>query len=251
MKKYFRVFIEFMKLSIQRFIEYRFDFVVWSIISTAWTIFSILFYEILFSQTTSIAGWSKPEVFVLVGTYLLIDSVTWSVFYLNMRRYVEVINTGALDVLLLQPLDIQFRLSTRHMSPNNFMRVVLGLYLLWKYVPANVQLWQIGLYLLFILLAMLVIYCLWFFSATFTFWAEKFDNIIEVVPVMRSIWFAPADVYSGLLSTLFTVIIPLALITTVPSRILIGHIRLPEVGIFLIFTLVRTDCFTRAKNRGN
>ena len=151
--------------------------------------------------------------------------------------YVEAIFQGTLDFLLLQPIDPQFRLSTRHISFTNIPRLLIGIGIIAIYVPKDVTLTQLVVYAVLVMLGSLLIYLLWFLVATVTFWVDKLDNIIEIVPTLRRIWSVPADVYSGPLSTLFTLLVPLALITTTPSRVLFQVFRLDEIAILGVFTL--------------
>ncbi|KKT97935.1 MAG: hypothetical protein UX00_C0007G0195 [Microgenomates group bacterium GW2011_GWB1_45_17] len=135
MKKYFSIWLHFAKISLQRLFEYRADFFLWSLVSTGWTIFSLLFYQILFLQTSNIAGWNKQQMLVFAGTYMIIDAATWSIFWRNIQNYTESIFNGTLDFLLLQPIDAQFRLSVRHISFTNVPRLIIGIILLALNLP--------------------------------------------------------------------------------------------------------------------
>lgn len=240
MKKYVTVWKLLLNRAIQRLFEYRADFFAWALVSAGWTMFQVVFYNIIFLQTSNIAGWSKPEVFLLLGTYMIIDSATWAFFWPNIEAYTESIFDGTLDYLLLQPIDTQFRLSVRYFGFTNLPRLLIGIYLVTTNWPAHVTTGTFSLYIAMLIVALFTVYSLWFFSATFTFWAEKLDNIIEIVPALRSLWSTPSDVFSGVISTVFTVIIPLALISTVPSRILLGKLRIQELAILVIFTIALT-----------
>ena len=237
MKKYFSIWLHFAKISLQRLFEYRADFFLWSLVSTGWTIFSLLFYQILFLQTSNIAGWNKQQMLVFAGTYMIIDAATWSIFWRNIQNYTQSIFNGTLDFLLLQPIDAQFRLSVRHISFTNVPRLIIGIILLALNLP-TVTLSQVLMYIALIFLSMGVIYTLWFFTATFTFWVEKLDNIIEIVPTLRRIWSMPSDIYSGFVSAMLTIIIPLALITTTPTRVLLHQFRWQELVVLLTFFII-------------
>lgn len=224
-------------VSAQRFLEYRSDFLMWSSVSIAWTLFMLLFYEILFLQSPTIAGWTRQQMYLFIGTYMIVDSTIWGLFWRNIQSYVEAIFQGTLDFLLVQPLDPQFRLSTRHISFTNIPRLLIGVGIIVIYLPTQITMTQIVVYTGLVMLGALLIYLLWFLVATFTFWVDKLDNIVEIVPTLRRIWSVPADVYSGPLSMIFTLVVPLALITTTPARVLFQVFRLDEIAILGVFTL--------------
>lgn len=238
MKKYLTIWIQSVKFSIQRLFEYRTDFFVWSLVSLGWTTFSLVFYQIMFLQTDTIAGWTKNEVFLLIATYMIIDSATWSIFWRNVQNYTRSIFDGTLDLLLVRPVDAQFRLSTQHISFTNLPRLAIGIYMLVHYLPRALTVQQIVVYIMFILISLIIVYAMWFFTATFAFWVEKLENVIEIVPTMRHLWSTPADVYTGPIAAIFTIIFPVALITTVPTRVLLNTMRWQEIVILLTFTVI-------------
>lgn len=235
MKKYFYILGKLCAMALQRMLEYRKDVLIWMLVSLGWTLFSLLFYEIIFGQTQTIAGWSKRDVYVLVATFLIIDNMTWSFFWRNMQMYVQSIFNGTLDFVLTRPIDNQFMLSFNHISITGVPRLIIGLYLLFTFAP-QVSVGQVLLYVALVAVSLFTIYSLWFFTATFTFWVERLDNIVEIVPTLRRIWSLPSDVYTGPVSAMLTVVIPLGLISTTPTRILLGQYPTRELGIFLGFS---------------
>lgn len=222
------------KISIQRMVEYRADFILWSAVSLFWTFFSLLFYNILFLQTPTIAGWSKPQMYLLIGVFMIIDSATWGLFWRSIKTYVDSIFDGKLDFVLVQPIDPQFQLSVKYASFTQLPRLCIGIFLAIRYLP-QIDLFQVIMFIILITIVLLIIYLLWFLTATITFWVEKLENITEIVPSLRMIWNFPSDVYSGSLGTLLTVILPLALISTTPTRFLLHDYAWNEVITLVVF----------------
>ena len=237
MKRYFQLWTQQIKFSIQRLFEYRSDFFMWSFVAFGWTCFQLVFYNVLLVQSSTIAGWTSDHVLAFIGTFMILDGLTWGLLWGNMNDYTQSVFNGSLDVLLTQPLDPQFRLSTRNISFTNLPRVIIGIFLVIRHAQF-ISLQQFFFFILMIFCAFIAVYALWFFTTTFTFWAEKMSNIIEIVPTLRGIWYVPAEVYVGPLSTLLTIILPFALITTVPARILFHDYRWNEIGILIIFTVI-------------
>lgn len=237
MKKYVMIWILMTKISIQRMVEYRADFMLWSAVSLFWTFFSLLFYNILFLQTPTIAGWSKPQMYLLIGVFMIIDSATWGLFWRSIKTYVDSIFDGKLDFVLVQPIDPQFQLSVKYASFTQLPRLCIGIFLAIRYLP-QIDLFQVIMFIILMTIVLLIIYLLWFLTATITFWVEKLENITEIVPSLRMIWNFPSDVYSGPLGTLLTVMLPLALISTTPTRFLLHDYAWNEVITLVVFATI-------------
>jgi ABC-2 type transport system permease protein len=82
----------------------------------------------------------------------------------------------------------------------------------------------------------LFIYLCWFTVANLAFWVERLDNINEVVPSLRSFWQLPRSVYGGLVSMLLTFVLPISLMTSLPSEALLGQSPWWLVGYLVLAT---------------
>lgn len=241
LKKYWQVFWKFRQIHFMRTLEYRGDFIFWTLISLAWTLFNLFFYHLLTTISPNIAGWSRWEILLVIAVFNLIDTFTWSVFYHNMREYSRLVFSGELNQFLTKPLDIQFLLMTQSNSFNNILRFVVGVWLLLtalhqlNYHPS----WsQVIAFVLSLGLSLCLVYFLWFTLATSSFWVEKLENINEIIPNLRQIWEVPRSVYVGLTSFFLTIVFPLGLITSIPSEIILGKSSSRWVAYFVAVTVV-------------
>jgi ABC-2 type transport system permease protein len=78
---------------------------------------SLFVLQLLFAGGTSLGGWSWNGALVVLGFYTLLDGITTCVLQPNLSRIVNHVQTGTLDYVLLKPIDSQFWLSTRTVSP--------------------------------------------------------------------------------------------------------------------------------------
>ena len=236
MRKYFNVIHRVFSLSFQQFLYNRADFLMWMAVSVGWTLFTIVFYLAIFSQTTSISGWSQREMMVFLGVYMLIDTFTWNFFYSNMMKFATSIHSGSFDYVLMKPIDPQFFVSFQYVGVSNILRAVTGVAL----IVMNLDAFSSGALLLssiFFVIALIFQYCFWIMSACLAFYFERMQNSVEIVAAMRRFWSMPSDIYRGLLSAILTIIIPFALITTIPAKILIGKTWLEHLIPFLLATV--------------
>lgn len=240
-RAYWRVFWAYRRIWLMRLFEYRTDFYFWSFVSTLWTIFNFFLFEVLMSATGSIAGWSLAEGFILVATFTILDSVIWGMIFHNMWDYTHSVFQGTLDQVLLKPLDTQFLVSTQKNSFTNAFRLLIGIWALWWYaqqLSTPPAWWEWLGYLGLFIVGVLFLYSLWFIVATCAFYVERLNNVNDIVPSMRRIFQMPRSIYTGVFSTLVTVIVPLTLITSLPSEFLIGRGSWVWTGYFTVFTLI-------------
>lgn len=221
--------------------EYRADFLFWGFISAMWTIFNFFFTQLLVSSAGMIGTWSKNEMFLLMAIFTIFDSFTWSFFYFNMRRYTERVFSGELDGFLLKPIDTQFLLSTEHNSYNNLFRLFIGIGVLiyaLQHLSSVPTLFQILLAILSMLVGLLIMYSIWFFIATISFWVDRINNINDVIPSLRRLAQIPREVYQGVWSMLFCIGIPLVLVTSIPAEIFTGKAQSQWIAYFFTFAII-------------
>jgi ABC-2 type transport system permease protein len=237
--KYWRIFWHFRRLHLMRTLEYRTDFLFWSLVSTMWTIFNYFYFGLLTSISGNIGGWELGEIYVLLSVFTILDGIFWSFFVHNMRSYTYLVFSGELNGLLIKPIDSQFLLMTQNNSINNIPRILLGMVLLvTSIISLEIQLSAIDLVLGLIAFVTggLAIYFTWFMIATLAFYMDKLENINEIIPSTRKLWQVPRQIYTGGVSILLTMVTPLGLIVAIPSEFLVGRGSLIWLSIFLVQT---------------
>ena len=201
---------------------------------------SLFVLSLLYGHGRDLGGWSWDAALVVLGLYTLLDGFTSCLLQPNLSRIVGHVQNGTLDFVLLKPIDSQLHLSARQISPWGLPGVLAGLVLsgwgLIQLLPGDpAHLWQrpealmahllgplaIGLALL--LAAAAILYSLWFVLAALSIWFVKIWNATEV---LRSVLVAgryPVSAYPPALRLLFTFVLPVAFLTTVPAEALIGR----------------------------
>lgn len=247
LRKHWRLFVQLRKISLMRALEYRMDFFFWSSVSLMWTIFHMFFFALIVQVSGEIGGWSKYELYVLLSVFTLVDAFTWSFFYQNMKLYTRSVFSGEMTQLLTKPVDTQFFLMVFENGLSNLVRILLGTgMLIWslnklQYTPSFSQLL---LFIITFIASVLFLYFFWFILSTFSFWVDKLDNINEIIPSIRRVWQVPRSVYTGIVSLITTVLLPLGLITTIPSEVLLGKASSWWIVYFLFFVVI-TVAFSR------
>ncbi len=237
---YWRIFLALRKPDLQRTLAYRGDFIFWASISLMWTLFQLFFYSILISMTGEIGGWTEPELWVLVSVYTIIDAFTWSVLYQNMSAYTSSVYDGSLSLILTRPIPTQYLIMVNRVSYTNITRLLTGVIMLIISLHNLGQLPTLAdtlIGIIFIIVAVLLIYFVWFILATLCFYVEKFDEINDMVPALRRIWSFPRTIYTGVFSLVFTVLLPLGLAASVPAESFLHRFSWPTALYLVAFVI--------------
>jgi ABC-2 type transport system permease protein len=196
---------------------------------------SLFVLQLLFAGGPSLGGWSWSGALVVLGLYTLLDGFTTCVLQPNLSRIVNHVQTGTLDYVLLKPIDSQFWLSARTVSPWGLPAIAAGLGLIgWALAHSEGGVARspaAALLALALLLAALgILYSLWFVLAAMSIWFVKVWNATEVLRYTLVAGRYPVSAYPPALRLVFTFVLPVAFLTTVPAEALLGRGSLPWAG---------------------
>ena len=240
-KKYFRVYKKFLHTSLASELEYKTNIIIDLITAILSLIGSIFLLSIFFQNNGSIGGWRFEQALIIQGIYTILNGITNTWFNPNLTEIVKHIREGTLDFVLLKPIDSQFFISLKKINPSGFLEIMLGFLLLFFCIRIN----QINLNLSFLTLSLITISCsicilysLWFFISTTTIWFVKTWNAIEVLRSFLYIGRFPLNSFSFSLRIFFSVFIPIAFITTIPSEVFLGLSQLWKIFLEVIVATV-------------
>jgi len=118
---------------------------------------------------------------------------------------------------------------------------MLGFFLLFfcmRINQININLSFVTLSLITISCSICILYSLWFFISTTTIWFVKTWNAIEVLRSFLYIGRFPLNSFSFSLRIFFSVFIPIAFITTIPSEVFLGLSQLWKIFLEVIVASV-------------
>jgi len=178
--------------------------------------------ELVFTRTDALAGWSKAEALVLVGTFQLMGGLRATFVDSSLSWFPSRIRQGRLDLYLLQPAPSLFLASLGSHAPLALSQVVLGAGVIaLGLAPMGVPSAPAVLaWLLLIAVGAAITWALGVLLACLAFWAPR----LELDVLYGAAWeFAryPVDVYRRPLRLFLTYGFPMAVITTLPTRALV------------------------------
>jgi ABC-2 type transport system permease protein len=143
--------------------------------------------------------------------------------------------------VLLKPIDSQFFISLKKITPSGFLEILLGICLLLYCIEINqinINLSFLTLCLITIICSICILYSLWFFISTTTIWFVKTWNATEVLRSFLYIGRFPLNSFSFSLRIFFSVFIPIAFITTIPSEVFLGLSQFWKILLEIIVAII-------------
>lgn len=222
---YWNLYKAFLRTSLVREMEFRANFWAKVFYNALWLGFFLATLKIIYRHTETIAGWNEAEALVLAATLYFIDALISTLFYFGLSELPTMVRQGTLDFVLFKPVDSQFWLSLRRINLDQLgslaVAVVLGIYALLQldYLPS---LMHIVLYLGMVLTGVLIFYSFHFMMMTLSIWLVRVENLWVLSDVFAQIGRFPTDVFDRVLRRVFTYVLPIAFLATIPAKALLG-----------------------------
>ena len=238
---FFKILKNFWITSLASELEYKVNFYVEVISVLGNTLGSIFILKIFYTANNDFSGWSWDSSLMVLGVYSLLEGLTISFLQPNLSKIVKHVQNGTLDFILIKPINTQLWLSTRIITPWGIPSLLSGIILIiYGFINQSYNLDFNYLLLFFLLLisSFLILYSLWFIIATMSIWFVKVWNANEV---LRSILVAgkyPVNAFPQALRTVFTFLIPIAFLTTIPVQTLLGFIDSKLILLSLLISIL-------------
>ncbi|MFM7413249.1 MAG: ABC transporter permease [Planctomycetota bacterium] len=230
MNRYLSIFGTFARACLVRDMTFRANFILECLTSLGWMSMNLAFYLLVFTYTPEIgkgSGWSKAPFFAFVATGLIINAIVQAFFMPSAEELTEMVRTGGLDAVLVQPLDAQFMLSLHRVDFSSLANGLVGVGLLaWAlgrmdHTPPAIA-WL--LYPLLLLCGVAILYGLVIMLAAATILMGRNQSLYDFWFYLTNFSRYPAEIYAGPwggpLRTVCTFVIPILLVVNVPARVI-------------------------------
>src|SRR6476619_8406182 len=104
LRKYWAVYSVMLRNSLIREMNFKLNFLLWMVVEALWFVGQLVFIEVIFSHVSQIGDWTKWDMVLLVGTHQIISQIFNAFFFTNLMNLSELVRTGKLDFVLLQPI---------------------------------------------------------------------------------------------------------------------------------------------------
>ncbi len=241
MGRYFRLFATQVRYSLTVAAQYRLDFLIEALLSVFTAATAIVPLFVVFKSGRTVAGWSWQEALVVFGWFVFLKAVLEGAITPSLTAVVDHIRKGTLDFVLLKPADAQFLVSTAKFEPQRIVDATAAIgVLVWAlralgHVPT---LAEISTSFLMLIAALLVLYSLWILVVSVAFIAVRVDNLSFFFSSLFDAARWPSSVFRGAWRIVFTFVVPLALMTTVPAQALLGKLSFGTAALSITGALL-------------
>ena len=225
MSIYWDVFKTSLKNNFVREFIYRSNTIALTIADMIWVVVEYAFFEVIYSNTMVINGWSKDQVFFFLGLFISSDSLFTTFFQRSFWTFPYMINQGDLDILLTKPVSPVFLATFRDINFTQIVNLFLGLYIIHHYGAsagfAGGIAW-IGV-AFWVLIGLLTQYLVRFFFVIWVFWIERGITVSRLYYQFYALANKPSGLYPKSVRYLIKTALPFAFMGSVPAEVLTGR----------------------------
>ena len=222
----------YLRIGVANELQYRVNFFIQIFQSVIALGIGLIGLALVFAHTSSLGGWSQPELLVVMGVYILMGGLIQAFIQPNMQRLMTEIGAGTLDFALTKPVDGQALIVVREVRFWSLADVAVGLIVLVVAViqiHAVMSLWQMLAFVLTLILGAIMIYSFWMILTSIAFWVIRVDEIFNLFEGVYAAGRWPVSIYPDWLRLGLTFLVPVAFAVTIPAQALTNRLDVPTL----------------------
>lgn len=224
MLHYLKIWLACVRYSLVRTMMFRFDFFLWSMVELFWMSVNILMISVIYRHTDSVAGWSKYEMLLLVGTSMLIQRFLMGFFWSSIFELSRNVRTGHFDFFLAQPGNLMFMATTRKLDLdgliNSFVAMAVVAYSAHQ-LHLHPSALDLVLYAGLIFCGLVIHYSILVMSMALSFWITSAQGVEGSYFTLMEFSRLPREAFKGVSSALFVWLLPVVVVSNAPARTLL------------------------------
>jgi ABC-2 type transport system permease protein len=243
--RYLRLLGSFARFSLLGEMAFRGNYLLKVAVEVLWLILMLVFYETIFRQTNSVAGWTEGQYLFFLGCYFALEGVMETFFLGNCSEFAELIRSGDLDLVLLQPIDEQFLISFRNVEWSTVPNVLMGVGLMGYSLHGlgwSVDAVRVTAFAVTFGCAVAMTYSFLMMLASTSVWMIKNQSLFELWWLFTSLMRYPREIYRGPwglpVGWFFTWVVPVLVVVNVPANAMVKALEPAMVGYVLVVTAV-------------
>jgi ABC-2 type transport system permease protein len=221
---YLRIWLTSARYSVVRTLMFRGDFFIWALVELFWMTVNILMISVIYAHTKSIAGWTKYEMMLLVGTSLLIQRFLMGFFWSSIFEMGRNIRSGNFDYYLAQPGNVMFMATTRKLDPDSLLNSLVALSVV-IYSAHRLGLHpgaaDMALYGLLVLCGIVIHYSMLVLCISLAFWITSAQGIEGSYFTLSEFSRLPREAFHGVANVVFVWALPVVVVSNAPARALL------------------------------
>ena len=239
--RYLYLWFSIFRYSLSRDMEYKTNFIGSLFVDTIYYITWYYFFEVIYSKTTMLGNFDREAILVFLIATFFVDTLFMMLF--DGASYLrEHIRTGSLDFILLRPVNSQFLISFRYIRSYTLVSLLILSIILYNVLitfhPNSLNILNILLFMSSLLMGVLIWYSFEFIIASLTFFFRDFRTGGWLSHEVMKFSMRPDSIYRGFVRKILFTILPMALVASVPSRLLLYGFTNQNQKYFLVQILI-------------
>lgn len=208
---------------------------------------SLLFLFLIRENVDVFAGYTSDQMVVFFLTYQIIDLVAQTV-YRGVYIFSNLVRSGEFDFLLTKPINPLFRALTGKPDINDFLflfpNIALATYII-SILDIQVTLVSILMYFALLFNSFLIATSLHILVLVVGILTTEIDGVIWIYRDLSHMGRFPVTIYMEPLRFILFFLIPIGMMITIPTEILVG--TKPTYSIFIAFSIGIGSLFVSLK----
>jgi len=216
-----------------------------------WYSMQIILFEALYLHFNSLGGWGIAEMRVFLGVLFLVDALQMILFAHNFDVFSEKIVHRDLDLLLLRPVSSQQLMTAQKLQCGFILNAIFAAsWLLWSLslLPGGFPWLRSFLIIIVVPAALAIFYSTRLIFSTVALLITRAEHFHELYFTFFKMGQRPDKLYGPGIRYLILLIIPVGMIASFPTRVLVDptdSFALPALMIASAIFLFVSNCFWR------
>jgi ABC-2 type transport system permease protein len=235
-----RVALLHLRIGVLNDLQYRVNFALQVLQSLLAIAVGLIVFQLVFSHTTELNGWSHSELLAVLGVQAVMAGVIHAVIQPNMMRLTEDVQEGKLDHALTKPVDAQMLVSVREVQLWQAVDIVTGsVVIAVALVRLGGELGAVDVLAFAVALGLgaVLLYCFWLVLATGSFWVVRMWFLPELFEGIFQTGRWPVGIYPDWLRFGITFLVPIAFAITVPAEAVTSRLEWQTLAFAALFTV--------------
>jgi len=220
---------------------YRANFWLMIVQSIINSLMGILLVEFIYSSVSSIAGWNKHEMIILICTSQIVNQFYRGIIHWNQNRFIASVVSGSFDRMLLRPMSVIYQANTGSVDftcPISAICPLVVLVINLIALGVNINGVTIFLYILYLINGVIVLSSFMLLLYSFSFRFIKVDGLSNIYYLMMDIADRPREMFSRGFMYGFIFLIPAIPLANAPASILLGKADMTLMILYLCVGLL-------------
>ncbi|MBD3300373.1 MAG: hypothetical protein GF347_03400 [Candidatus Moranbacteria bacterium] len=242
-KKYFKIYLYLIRFFFIRVTTYRISFFIELGVELGYLVWTLVFFNVIYSQVNEVAGWSKDEMYFLVGLSVFsFELILALIFVDGLRRLPQIVNHGEFDFILLKPVNSLFFVSFGAPYLSGLLSSLIGIYLMiYSLIKTAVALNLINVLSFFVIYAsgLVITYCLCVIFSSLVFIFPNSYLLVRVGLQVLNFSDYPQNIYKNqVLRILLFIMVPVIFFTSIPAETIIKGVNYSYLALSVIMATV-------------